>query len=87
MMTKLEQVRPLHDRAAETHEANALREMPPMLNRWRIKAANKRVRGERKRSIVLQDNYPMKSCVFESTYQLSENVRLTELIYNNFNML
>ena len=63
MMTKLEQVRSLHDRAAETHEANALREMPPMLNRWGIKAANKRSSGERKQSIVLQDNYPMKICV------------------------
>ena len=37
MMTKFEQVKSIHERAVETHDANALREIPPMLNCWGIK--------------------------------------------------
>ena len=40
-MTKLEQVKSIHERAAKTQDAGALREIPAMLNRWGIKCREK----------------------------------------------
>ena len=40
-MTKYEQVKSVHDRAVESHDATALREIPTMLNRWGIKCREK----------------------------------------------
>ena len=36
MMTKFDQVKSIHERAVETQDANALREIPAMLNHWGI---------------------------------------------------
>lgn len=40
-MTKYEQVKSIRDRAVESHDANVLREVPGMLNRWGIKCREK----------------------------------------------
>lgn len=41
MMTKFDEVKSIHERAEEAQDANVLREIPPMLNRWGIKCREK----------------------------------------------